>query len=200
MDPAEIAIIKAKLTSNENQAYEKYIESQGKPLAFSVQLQFYELFLSGSNCEEILRLNPAFPLGAIVKARIEGGWDTRREQYMAVMLDSVRERVQQTQLEAIYFAADLLSAAHKLHGDKLKKFKQTGNVEELGTLRIDSLKAYKEAVELLLKLTGQDKDSKVKGEVLHRHTVEQPVPVENTSLTPEQAAKVLEIIEAKEKK
>lgn len=143
-----------KLNKNELFALEKY---QGKPsLAVSIQVQFFELFLNGMSCEEIYRLNSRFAFGAIVRARIEGQWDMRKDAIVAHALDTVRQRVEQTQIAAINFNADLLAAAHKQFGDKFKKYIQTGDEAELGEIRIESLKQYKDAIEMWLKLTGQD--------------------------------------------
>lgn len=188
-------MIKSRLSPAELKAYEDYA---GKPsLAPSVQMQLYQLYLNGKSCDEIVRLNPNFNLGMVVRARVENLWDEKREAHIAQLLEGVRERVQQAQLEAVNFACDLLSAVHKLQGDKLKKYLQTGNAEELEGLGGNlSLKTYKDVIELLLKLTGQDKDNKkqVTGEVLHKHTVE-AAPGKPPSLTPSKAAKILELIE-----
>jgi uncharacterized protein YfaQ (DUF2300 family) len=113
------------------------------------------------------------------------------------LLEGVRERVSNTQVEAIGFACDLMAGFHKLQGDKLKKYIQTGDPAELGELSTMNIKTYVTAVELLLKLTGQDKqgsDKKITGEIVHKHEVEQVVNTK-TGLSQKQAAKILEIID-----
>jgi hypothetical protein len=176
----------AKLSQRELLVYRKYIESGKPPLAISTQAQFFELFLNGATCDEIFRLNHNFPFGAIVRARLEGKWDEKRDQALTNMLDTVRDRVQQTQVAAIMFNADMLAAAHKMFGDRFKKYIQTGDVNELGTLQIVSLKQYKEAIGLFLQLTGQDNNKKVSGEVVHKIEPAE-VPLVGKTLTPEQA-------------
>lgn len=196
-----LTIVRAKLSPTELKAYDDYLEKGAPSLAPSVQLQLYQLFLNGKSTDEIARLNPNFSLGMIVRARVEGFWDEKRDAHLAQLLEGVRERVQQAQLEAVNFACDMLSAVHKLQGDKIKKYLQTGNQEELEGLGGNlSLKTYKEVVELLLKLTGQDsKDKKVSGEVLHKHTVEAgPGPVGKAGFSPAKAARILELIESEE--
>lgn len=194
MDKDRLAIAKSRLSQVELKAYEDYVEQGKPPLAPSVMAQLYQLHLNGKSCEEIARLNPNFSLGMIVRARVDGLWDEKREAHIAEMLEGVRERVQATQLEAVNFACDMMSAIHKLQGDKLKKYLQTGNPEELEGLGGNlNLKTYKEVIEILLKLTGSDKESKK--EITHKHIVEQPVP-EKSGLTPSKAAKILEIIDA----
>jgi hypothetical protein len=179
------------LSDRELEAYERY---KGPPLAPSVQAQLYELFLNGYDADAIQKLNPNFNLGMIVRARVDGLWDERKAAHVTGLLDGVRERVQTIQMESVHFMANLLAAAHKLHGDKLKRYLQTGDESVLGDISIKSLDGYRKAAELLLKLTGQDQKQTqvVKGEVKHTHSVE---GVGGRPLTPEEAAGFLAIVD-----
>jgi hypothetical protein len=152
------------LTPEERKAFKLYIQKGDPPLSPGVQAQLYTLYLNGSTCEEIVKLNPNFNLGMVARAKVEGLWDERREKHINHLFENVRERVQQVQMESVMFSADLLASANKMFGDKLKTYLQTGDERELGTLRIDSLKQYRDAVELLLKLTGQDRKVEVSGQ------------------------------------
>lgn len=136
------------------------------------------------------------PLGEVVRARIDWDWDQRKDEHVAYLLGSVRDRVRQIQLESISFSADLLSAAHKLHGGKIRAYIQSGNEEDLGDLKITNLKAYKDAVELLMKLTGQDKE--VTSVTVNTPEVTDKVATSNGTWTQEQAAEVLKLIELKQ--
>ena len=189
-----LAKIRSNLTQAEITAYEKYISDGKPPLAASAQAQLYQLFLNGKTCEEIARLNPNLSLGLIVRARVDGCWDEKRDAHIGSLLDGVRERVQHTQLEAVNFACDLLSAVHKLQGDRLKKYLQTGDPNELKELGPLSLKTYRDVVEMLLKLTGQDKEKKVVGEVIHK-VEEAPAVEAGGRLSAKQAAKILQALE-----
>jgi len=153
-----------RLSPEERKAYKLYVQKNDPPLAPGVQAQLYNLYLNGSTCEEINRLNPNFSLGMIVRAKVEGLWDDRRDKHINELFESVRERVQQVQMESVVFTTDLLAGANKMFGDKLKRYLQTGDERELGDLRIDSLKQYRDAVDLLLKLTGQDRKVEVSGQ------------------------------------
>lgn len=173
------------LTPEEKKALKLYRAKNDPPLAPQIQMQLFELYLNGSSCEEIQRLNPNVPLGMIVRARIDGDWDRRLSDYRDRLLTEVRTRVEQVQVESVMFTADMLAAANKMNGDKLKKFIQTGDSRELGDLNITSLKQYRDAVELLLKLTGQDRKVEVKGE--QKTTIE----VRAGKLTPKEAAALI---------
>ena len=158
-DPVEL------LTADERKAYKLWKAKGEAPLAPIVQAQLYKLFLNGNTCDDIQRLNPNVPLGMIVRARVDGLWDQRRDRHVATLFEEVRARVQQVQMESVMFTSDLLAAANKQFGDKLKKYIQTGDPRELGDLNINSLKQYRDAVDLLLKLTGQSNKVTVGGEV-----------------------------------
>lgn len=153
------------LSPEEAKAYRLYMKKNDPPLAPKIQAELFSLYLNGSSCEEIAQLNPHFNLGMIVRARVEGLWDKRRNEHLANLFSGVRERVQQVQMESIMLTSDLLAAANKRFGEKLKRYIQTGDERELGALQVDSLKQYRDAVDLLLKLTGQDKKVEVKGEI-----------------------------------
>jgi hypothetical protein len=196
-----LALAKSRLSPEELEAYTRYVEEGRPPLAQSVNGQLFNLYLNGKNCKEIAAINPNLSLGLIVRAKIEGFWDEKRESHLADLLEGVRERVQQTQLEAVVFASDLMSAIHKFNGEKLKKYLQTGNPDDLAGVEMNfNLKTYSTVVELLMKLTGQDKNNN-KSEVLHKHTVEAPIPnAKAAGLTATQAARILEVLEADEGK
>jgi hypothetical protein len=154
----------------------------------------FALFLAGKDTGEIHRLNPALSLGQIVEARISGNWDARRDEYLDKLLTETATNVQRASLEAATFISDLLTVANKEHGDKLKRYLQTGNPKELGDFKIDNLTQLKVAIETLQKLTGADKKSvvNVSGEVLHRPvaSVEEPA----TRTTPGESAAILKLL------
>jgi hypothetical protein len=197
--PSEQALVDAKSSLNPKElaAYDTYVAS-GKPaLSLSMSLQLYELFLNGKSCEEIARLNPHFTLGMIVRARVEGLWDARKAAHVSELYGNVRDRVQQVQLEAVRFTTDMISAAHKQFSDKIQRYLMTGDERELGDLQIRNLRDYKSSLELLLKITGQDKEQKITGQVVHKH---EGVPAPTAkAFTPEQADEILKIMEARKK-
>jgi len=141
------------------------------PLAPSTQAQLYTLFLNGRTLSEIRQLNPQFGLGQIVDAAVNGNWYQEKLDYQANLLKAARERLQQIGSESVSFLADSLAAAHKQHGQALLRYLQSGNEADLGAFGIGSIRQYKEVLELLLKATGQEKNSttnlNIKGVVEH---------------------------------
>jgi hypothetical protein len=188
--------VEQSLTQSERSAYEKYERDNKPPLSPKTASEFFELFLQGSSCEEISKLNPAFGLGIIVKARFDYQWDIKKEEYITSLFSNIKEKIQKNQLEAIEFSALSMSVFHKLWSTKFKKFLQTGNEAELGDLKGMSFKVYKDISENILKLTGQDKKQQiVSGEVVHK----MEVPA-NKPISTKDAANILKIVDAEFKK
>lgn len=150
----------------------------------------FGLFLQGTSCEDIVRLNKGLSLGQIVRARVDNDWDGKRQAHIEGLLTSTRERLQQITLESVEFVSMALAAAHKQFGDQFKRYLQTGNEQDLPpVMTITGLKSYKEAIELLKTLSGQDtKKNTHTGEVIHTHVVEQPLPRANKALSSEEAS------------
>jgi hypothetical protein len=189
------------LTERELREYRIFMRLKQPPMAPSTQEQFYQLFIQGNNCEEIHRLNPhGFSLGAIVRARIENDWDQKYREHQGNLIMKARERVQQVTLETVDRVANELAASNKLINDKVKRFLQSGDPNELQGTGVGSQRHLKDAVELLQKLTGQDKKQQVTGTVEHRHVVEAgaialpAIPV-GKPLLPSTAASVLQAIQ-----
>lgn len=168
----ELALREAitSLTDEEVFAYNYWLESKKPSLAPSLNLKLFELYLNGSSCAEIQKLNPALDLGTIVSARLQGLWDHRRDEYLDSLLENTSLRVKQATLESAVLICDMLAAANKLHGQKLRKFLQTGDERELGALGIDSLRDFKQAVEIMQKLSGQERQQQVNVSGTVQHT------------------------------
>jgi len=132
-----------------------------RTLAAVTATKFYALYLQGYSTKEIQELNPSFPLGMIIHARIKYNWDDAQDKHVKDLMDRVRDKVLLTQLESAHYLTDVLTAIHKLNGTKIKKFIQTGDEAELKGLHISTLMNYAKTFELIVKLTGQDRDKKV---------------------------------------
>ena len=159
------------LTESERQILTDWRENRTRPsLPPSVGVNLYNLFVRGYSCEEIQADNRAYTLGQIIEVRVRDRWDERREKHLEHLYGSIFGRVRQTQMESVAFTTDLLAAAHRLYGDKLRTFLQSGREEDLGEARqlIQSLEAYRKVADILLKLTGQDKDKEKRADMTPR--------------------------------
>lgn len=194
----ELDVIDQPLNDRELQALHRFRSSQQAPLAPDTQAKLFKLFLNGKTTSEIQRLNPQFTFGQIVNARVMGEWDRRFNEHLDELLNNTASRVRQVTMESINFVCDLLSVTHQMHSDRIKKFLQTGDPSELGTLQINSLQGYKQGVELLQKLTGQDKQQNVKVDGTITHKAEAPSHANQPS--PEEAANILQLLASASKK
>jgi hypothetical protein len=181
------------LTDREQRAYERYLRDGEFPLGAALAASLYALFIQGYTTDEIQRQNPGLKLGSIVRARLDYGWDEHRRVYRDGLLAGVQARITQAHLEGVKFACDGLAVFQRLAGDRFRRFLQSGDAAELGPWQTMSFKTYKELLEMLLKLTGQDVQ-RVKAEVFHRQDPQ--APAEDQALTPAEAAEGLRLLDA----
>lgn len=151
------------LNQEEKSELTSYLSGGGLPLSPDTAAKFFELYLNGTDCYDIWKINKAFPYGAILDARIKYKWDIQKEEYAIRLQDNIKKKVAQAQLETADLMSDMLLAAKKKNGIKLKRYLQTGDEKELeDSLNIGSLKTLKDIVEGLMKITGQDRNVTVK--------------------------------------
>jgi hypothetical protein len=183
------------LSQDERKAYEKHVSENKPPISPKTAAEFFELYLAGSSCSEIVRLNPGFGLGLVVRARIDHDWDARKAAYLDTLYQRTQEKYQRAQLEAIDFVADSMSVYRKLWGDRFKKFLQTNNPEDLHEYKDMSIKQYQVFTEMLLKMTGQDnpKQPMQIAEVIK--VVETPAAPTDKKITSQDAADILKTID-----
>lgn len=163
----------------EDKALKEWRKLKEAPIPLALALDMYTLYLNGYDCQEIFRVNgQRYPLGMIVDAKLRYSWDKRREMQLDLLYGNIQEKVLRVKNEAVSHLSDLLSAAHKIWGDKVKMFLQDGDITQLGSLDPSSIKTYKELLTMLTLLTesqgGKSKEVKVDGTVQHVHTVSEP--------------------------
>ncbi len=120
------------LSVHEHNMLASYVEAGKHPLAPETAANFYGLFLTGTSMGEIHRLNKAFPYEAILWASIKYDWHQKRDEYSLGLQAQTAQKVMTAQLETAGLMADLLTASTKKHGDKIKKYLQSGNEADLG--------------------------------------------------------------------
>jgi hypothetical protein len=118
-------------------------------------------------------------------------WHRRRDEYAKNLQEQVGQKLAKQELESIEYLTNLLSVAHKQHKDQMVKYLQTGKKEDLPDNSITSLKAYKDAIELIQKVTGKDKITKqeIKSETTTTVKLDES---SRKSLTPDMQTKILE--------
>ena len=194
------------LTPRELSAYRVYMKLGQPPMSPSLQAELYNLFVQGYSCESIAQLNHQFgsaSLGMIVRARVENDWDRKRAEYLEDLMGGVHLRLRQITSESFNFVSDLLAAAHKYHGEKIRRFIQKGDLSETeNAIFTENISSYTKLIELILKLSGQDNNKRqtIGGVVEHKHILEAlPVTSSNRPMTTEEASLVLKAIEGGKK-
>jgi hypothetical protein len=194
------------LSKTEKTAYEDWVQSADEPLEVGICAKAFELFLNGTPLYKIASINK-LDLGALVHARIFYKWDERKNDFVNDLFSNVKQRVMQSQVEAIDFNADILTAAHKLHGGRIKNYLQSDNTEDLGeTVKfLSSAKNYQIAIENLMKLSGQDKKTETFINIESRKELPMKASTQIESLqlstsNSEQANEILKILLGGDKK
>jgi hypothetical protein len=183
-------------TPRERMAYRKFLATDEDPIALSTQAKFFELFVIGKSCEEIRKLNAGFSLGQIMAARLEGEWEKKRNEAAEALFEGAKQRVQQTMLETAMVFCDILTAKNKQYSDKIMRYIQTGDEAQLADLQLGGIKGYKDLIEALQKIAGQE-PSRLINDIVKKNKQEQTNEGETASIpagsfSSEQAAKILE--------
>lgn len=177
--------VNAWLTEAESNALADFEANLAKapkycPLGPEPVVGLFTLFISGTSLKEIAALNPQYSLGQIVYAAVEGNWDKKRREYLDDLLSRARDQLAQTVAESASFLNKAFQVAHKKIGDRMQKYLQTGDELYLKELDFDfsTVKKYKDGIDMLLRVTGQDrvKSVHVDGQVEHTEVPPAPLP------------------------
>jgi hypothetical protein len=136
-------------------------------MAPSTQARYYDLFLQGVSCGEMVRQFPnSFSLGAVVRARIENNWDLLREEYRLNLYKKVQDRLEQVTMESVERVANEIAVANKVANDKLLGYLRTGDESGLPET-VGSAHHLRTLVGLLKQLTCKEAAT-----IQHNHRVE----------------------------
>lgn len=174
----DLAVVLPGWTTKEMEALKTVQDNGAKPIAPTLSAQMYNLFIEGYTCADIARLNKGFSEGDILYCRQKYKWDEQRDDYAQQLTRQMQQKLIKQKLESMEYLTNMLSVIHKEHKDIMLKFLQTGNVDDLP--KIGSLKTYKDIIETLSKITGEDSIKRVKVD----GKIQQDVNVTNNSPTP----------------
>ena len=124
----------------------------------------YELWMIGCSFVEIQQQYPHHPLGALILTAALQEWAMDREKMHATLRDRVRAKVVKSVIEQTDFLTTMLSVASTEHMKQMRDFILDPSLPK-PSLRITSIKDYKEITETLTKLvqsaspTTKDKTS-----------------------------------------
>ncbi|MCS7092613.1 MAG: hypothetical protein NZM26_04645 [Patescibacteria group bacterium] len=179
-------------SQREIELLENVKEIGAKPISPTLAAEMYNLFLEGYSCAYIAKMNKGFSEGDILYCRYKYEWDRQRDDYAKQLTAQVQQKLFKQKLESVEYLTNMLAVIHKEHKETMLRFLQTGNLEDLP--KIGSLKTYKDILEALAKVTGEDsvKKLKLEGKVQHDGVIK----TEQTaiSISPDLQTKLLQAL------
>lgn len=156
---------KIGLTAQEIDLGEKYLRKHktAGALKSAEALKVYELYMIGCNFSEIHAQFPQHALAQIILTSALQRWGSDRERMHSSLRDRVKAKVVKSVIEQTDFLTSMLSVASTEHIQQMRDYIMDPNAPK-PSLRITSIKDYKEITETLAKLvqgaTPSMKDNK----------------------------------------
>ena len=145
---------KQGLTQEETKLAEKYLRKHRTAgIVDEVNsLKLFELFLIGSSFRELHVQFPRYNLGQIILTGAMRGWVHDRENMMHSLKDRVKAKVVKSILEQVDFLTSMLGVSNAQYLDNMRQYIADPVNTPAPSLRIESIKEYKDVVETLQKL------------------------------------------------
>jgi hypothetical protein len=121
--------------------------------------QLFELFLLGVTLGKIADQYPQHTLGKICLTAALKGWVKDRDRMMCTLQDKVRAKVLKSVIDQVDFLSALLAVSNAEHIDAMRKYILDPANNAAPTLRIKTIKEYKEVAETLYKLIVSSNNS-----------------------------------------
>jgi len=157
------------LTQEEIQLAERYLRKNktAGALRDSEALLLYEMFMIGTSYKDMHLQYPQYSIAQIILPAALRKWGLDRDRMMSSLKDRVRAKVVKSVVESVSFLTSMLSVASVEHMDQMQKYIQDPENNMKPSLRIQSLKDYKECMESLQKLVdGSTGDPKRKSSAM----------------------------------
>lgn len=144
------------LTDEEIRIAEKYLRQNKTKGAISdiEAMKLYELMMLGYSFVEIQQQYKQYPLPQIILTAALKGWMHDREKMTSSLRDRVQAKVIKSVLEQVDFLTSMLSVASVEHLDEMRSYMLDPKNNPKPSLRISSLKDYKEVADSLQKVVA----------------------------------------------
>ncbi len=120
-------------------------------------IPLYEMFIIGYSFEEIQKHYPQFPLGRIILTASMNHWVKDRETLANSIYDRVKARLIKSTVEQVEFLTDLISVSATENSEEVRKYLADPINNQKPEMRIESLKEYKQVVDMLTSITSSMK-------------------------------------------
>lgn len=157
------------LTEEEIRRSEKYLRKHKTAGAIpeAESMGPYEMFMVGSSFHDIHQQFPRFPVDQIILTAALRGWTRDRDKIMGSLRDRVQAKVVKSVIEQVDFLTTMLSVTNTEHLDEMRKFINDPENNPKPSIRVESIKEYKEVVDTLSKLVqGATGDKKTKASAM----------------------------------
>jgi len=145
---------KIGLSSQEVEIGEKYLRKNKTAGAIDnvPALRLYEMYLIGSSFHEIEQQFPQYELGQIILTAALNRWGSDRDKMQGTLRDRVRAKVVKSVIDQVDFLTSMLGVASAEHMKQMRNYYLDPEKEPVPSLRIKSIKDYKEVTETLAKI------------------------------------------------
>lgn len=142
------------LTQEEIDLAEKYLRRHKTAGALRDHdaMMLYELFMIGTSFKDMSLQYPQFELSQIILTAALRKWPMDRDRMMSSLKDRVKAKVVKSVVESVDFLTSMLSVATAEHVEQMKRYIMDPDKNAKPSLRIQSIKEYKEILESLQKL------------------------------------------------
>lgn len=142
------------LSNQEVEIGEKYLRKNKTAGAIDniKALRLYEMFLIGSSFYEIEQMFPQYELGQIILTAALNRWGSDRDKMQGTLRDRVRAKVVKSVIDQVDFLTSMLGVASAEHLKQMRTYSLDPDAEPVPSLRIKTIKDYKEVTETLAKI------------------------------------------------
>jgi hypothetical protein len=152
------------LTADQIKEAEKYLKKNKLSSILNKQeaAPLYEMFILGYSFEDIHSNFKNIPVARIILTAAVYGWVKDRETLANSIYDRVKTRMIKSTVEQVEFLTDLIAISTKENTEAIKKYLQDPVNNKPPEMRIESLKDYKQVVEMLASIANSMKSSAAK--------------------------------------
>jgi hypothetical protein len=148
------------LTPEQVKEAEKYLNKDSLgALNAQESIPLYEMFIIGYSFEEIQKHYAQFQLGRIILTAAVNGWAKDRETLANSIYDRVKARLIKSTVEQVEFLTDLISVSAAENSEEVRKYLLDPKGNKPPNMRIDSLKEYKQVVDMLASIASTMKNN-----------------------------------------
>jgi hypothetical protein len=116
--------------------------------------KLFELYLLGESIAKIAQQFPQYPIGQVALTAALRGWARDRDKMQHTLKDRVRSKVVKSVLDQVDFLTSMMAVANAEHMETMNKYAKDPINNPKPSLRIETIKEYKEVAETLYKIVA----------------------------------------------